>query len=175
MVQTQWRTVRMALKKLKLVLWYDQQSHAWAYIWRKPYFKDTYTPMFIAALFTTVKTWERSKCPSIEEFKKNMWYTHTMKYYWAIARWLSGKEQAWQCRRQKRHKWYQRDGFNSWVRKIPWRRKWRPTPVFLLGKSHGQKSLMGYSPRGHKRVGHDLTTKHKNKYSICSNMNGPTD
>ena len=36
------------------------------------------------------------------------------------------------------------------VRKILWRRKWLPTPVFLLGKFHGQKSLVGYSPWGHK-------------------------
>ena len=35
--------------------------------------------------------------------------------------------------------------FHSWVRKMPWRRKWQPTPVFLLGKSHGQRSLVGYS------------------------------
>ena len=34
--------------------------------------------------------------------------------------------------------------------KIPWRRKWQPTPVFLLGKSHGQRSLVGYSPQGPK-------------------------
>ena len=37
-----------------------------------------------------------------------------------------------------------------WVKKIPWRRKWQPTPVFLSGKSHGQRSLAGYSPWGHK-------------------------
>ena len=43
-----------------------------------------------------------------------------------------------------------RPGFNSWVRKIPWRRTWQPTPVFLPGKSHGQRSLAGYSPRGDK-------------------------
>ena len=36
--------------------------------------------------------------------------------------------------------------FDPWVRKIPQRRKWLPTPVFLLGKSHGQRSLTGYSP-----------------------------
>ena len=41
-------------------------------------------------------------------------------------------------------------GFDSWVRKIPWRRKWLPTPVFLPGKFHGQWSLGGYSPWGHK-------------------------
>ena len=37
-------------------------------------------------------------------------------------------------------------GFNPWVRKIPWRRAWQPTPVFLPGESHGQRSLVGYSP-----------------------------
>ena len=45
-------------------------------------------------------------------------------------------------------------GFDPWVGKIPWRRKWQPTPVFLHGKSHGLRSLEGYSPEGH-RVGHD--------------------
>ena len=43
-----------------------------------------------------------------------------------------------------------RPGFDLWVRKIPWRRKWQPTPVFLPGESHGQRSLVGYSPRGRK-------------------------
>ena len=46
-----------------------------------------------------------------------------------------------QCRRPR---------FNSWVGKIPWRRKWQSTPVFLPGKSHGQRSLAAYSPWGHK-------------------------
>ena len=45
------------------------------------------------------------------------------------------------------------------VRKIPWRRKWQPTPIFLPEKSHGQRSLAGYSTWGCKRVGHDLATK----------------
>ena len=40
--------------------------------------------------------------------------------------------------------------FHPWVRKIPWRRAWQPTPVFLPGESHGQRSLVGYSPRGCK-------------------------
>ena len=44
-----------------------------------------------------------------------------------------------QCRRPE---------FDPGVRKIPWRRKWQPTPVFLSGKSHGQRSLVGYSPWG---------------------------
>ena len=43
-----------------------------------------------------------------------------------------------------------RPGFDSWVWKIFWRRKWQPTPVFLPGESHGQRSLAGCSPRGRK-------------------------
>ena len=46
-----------------------------------------------------------------------------------------------------------RQGFDPWVGKIPWRRKWQPTPVFLPGESHGHRSLAGYSPWG-RRVGH---------------------
>ena len=38
----------------------------------------------------------------------------------------------------------------TWVGKIPWSRKWQPTPVFLPGESYGQRNLVGYSPRGHK-------------------------
>ena len=56
----------------------------------------------------------------------------------------SGKEPASQYRRHKSR------GFSPWVRKIPWRRAWQPTPVFLSGKSHGERSLAGYSPWGHK-------------------------
>ena len=52
----------------------------------------------------------------------------------------SGKEPTCQCKRHKR------PGFDSWVGKIPWRRAWQPTPVFLSGDSHGQRSLVSYSP-----------------------------
>ena len=45
------------------------------------------------------------------------------------------------------------------LRRTPWRWKWQPTPVSLSGKSHGQRSLAGYSPWGCKRVGHDWATK----------------
>ena len=38
------------------------------------------------------------------------------------------------------------------IGKIPWRRRWQPTPVFLLGKSHGQRNLVGYSPQDHKEL-----------------------
>ena len=46
--------------------------------------------------------------------------------------------------------WMQEAGFDSWVGKILWSRKWVPTPVFLLEESHGQRSLVGYSPWGCK-------------------------
>ena len=45
--------------------------------------------------------------------------------------------------------------FHPWMVKIPWRRKWQPTPVLLPGESHGQRSLVGYSPWDHK--GSDMT------------------
>ena len=45
--------------------------------------------------------------------------------------------------------------FDLWVRKIPWRRKWQRTLVFLPRKSHGWRSLVGYSPWGRKRVGYN--------------------
>ena len=72
-----------------------------------------------------------------------------------LPRWLSGKEPTCQCRRLR---------FDSWVGKIPWRRKWQPTPVFLPGGSHGQRSLAGYTVHGVTRVGHDLATEHTNGY-----------
>ena len=68
---------------------------------------------------------------------------------WRLLFWLSGKELACQCRRYR---------FDPWVRKIAWRRKWQPTPMFLSGKSHRQRSLVGYSSWGHERVRHDLVT-----------------
>ena len=61
-----------------------------------------------------------------------------------LPTWLRSKEYAYQCRRQRRR------GFDSWVGKIPWRRKWQLVPVFLPGKSHGQRNLESYSPRGCK-------------------------
>ena len=70
-------------------------------------------------------------------------YCETTQIYlllW-LPKCLRGKEFACHCRRRR---------FDPWIRKIPWRRKWEPAPVFLPGKSHGQRSLMGYSPWGHE-------------------------
>ena len=61
---------------------------------------------------------------------------------------VTGKESTCQCRRCKRH------GFDSWIRNIPWHRKWQPK-VYLPGKSLGQRSLEGYRPWGCKNL--DMT------------------
>ena len=56
----------------------------------------------------------------------------------------------WGLRWQRLHLQYGTPGFDPWVRKTPWRRAWQPTPVFMPGVSHGQRSLAGCSPRGRK-------------------------
>ena len=76
--------------------------------------------------------------PSLFSYRAPITSNH--KISWPIYS-SDGKESA--CKRP---------GFNPWVRKIPWRRNWQPTPVFLPGKFHGQRSLAGYSPRGRKEL-----------------------
>ena len=78
---------------------------------------------------------------AINKLSSIMWYSY---------RWLKGEESTCQCRRH---------GFNPQVWKIPWRRKWQPTPVFLPGKSHRQRCLVGYSPRDYEGVRHNLATE----------------
>ena len=68
-------------------------------------------------------------------------FGEVIRFRWGIPRWLSGKESAWQCERCR---------FHPWMGRIPWRRRQQPAPVFLPGKCHGQRSLAGYSPWGHK-------------------------
>ena len=72
-----------------------------------------------------------------------------------LPRYLSGKEPACQFRRH---------GFDPWIGEVPWRRKCQPILVFLPGKSHGQRSLVGYSPWGH-RTAHmnERLSKKKNR------------
>ena len=105
--------------------------------------------------------------------------------FWA-SEWLSVKESDCQCRRHRRF------GFDLWVRKIPWRRKWQPTPLFLPGQFHGQRNPSGYSAwvskewdttewltlpsileweipwteefKGSRRIGHDWACTHPHMY-----------
>ena len=96
-------------------------------------------------------------------------------YFW-LPWWHNGKESACQCKRL----W-----FNPWFRKIPWRREWQPTPVFLPGKSHGQRSLVGCSPWGLEES--DMTERLPFHFSLscvgegngdplqCSCLENPSD
>ena len=63
-----------------------------------------------------------------------------LRPHWSFPGGASGKEPACLCRRHKRRR------FNPWVGKIPWRKTWQSTPVFLPGESHGQESLVGCCP-----------------------------
>ena len=63
-----------------------QQFHCWAYTPRKPELKETCTPVFIAALFTIVRTWKQPRCPSADEQIRKLWYIYTMEYYSVIKK-----------------------------------------------------------------------------------------
>ena len=112
--------------------------------------------MYMAALFTITKngraflvaeSGERKGSRILCSVKLSFENESKIKHDKAILGFpggASGNETACQCRRPKRCR------FNPWVRKIPWRRKRLSTPVFLSGESHGQRSLAGHSPWGHK-------------------------
>ena len=122
-------------------------------IWCKTYEELKNTPGIITVNRTkqsrtwALVTWSMVLNPSQE----------TLSLPW----WLSGKEPACQCRRPR---------FNPWVGKFPWRRKWQPTPVFLPGKFHAQRSLMHSSLWGLKEAD---TTEWVSIYTHClSNTDG---
>ena len=87
MVQPLWRTVWRFLKKLKIELPYDPAIPLLGIYPEKTIIqKYTCTTTFIAALFTIARTWKQPKCPSTDEWIKNMWHIYTMEYYSAIKR-----------------------------------------------------------------------------------------
>ena len=132
------------------------------------------TPMFTAMLFTIAKTQKQSKCSRDKWIKK-------MYCIYRLPRRHSGKESTYLCRKCKRCR------FSPWVRKIPWSRKWQPTPEFLPGKVHGQRSLAGCQPMDCKESGTQQSThtetvyiytmellpshkKEEGNNAVCSNM-----
>ena len=87
MIQLLWRTVWRFLKKLGLKLLYDPTDPLLGINPKNTIIeKDTHTPVFIVALFTTAKTWSRPRCPLTDEWIKKWWYMYTMEYYSAIKR-----------------------------------------------------------------------------------------
>ena len=88
-MQLLWRTVWRFLNKLKTELPYDPAILPLGIHLEKTKTliqKDTYTPMFIATLFTIAKIWKQPKCPSTDEWIKKMWYIYTMEYYSVIKK-----------------------------------------------------------------------------------------
>ena len=80
------------------------------------------------------------------------WKLNVLSVHWGFPGGTSGKESTCQCRRHKRH------GFRPSVWKIPWRRKWQPTPVFLAGNSSILREIpWTEAPGGHKELD---TTEH---------------
>ena len=92
------------------------------------------------------------------ERNTNFKFLWTFPGYITLPGNLNGKKSACQCRRHRRHE------FNPWLRKIPWRRKWQPTPVFFPEEFHGQRSLAVYSPWGRKQL--DITECLSHTHSI---------
>ena len=87
MIQPLWRTVWRFLKKLKIELPYDPAIPLLGIYPEKTIIqKDTWTTMFIAALFTIARAWKQPKCPLTDERIKKMWHIYTMEYYSAIKR-----------------------------------------------------------------------------------------
>ena len=81
-------------------------------------------------------------------YDKTVWISGRAGHFRGFPGGISGEEPACQCRRCR---------FDPWVGKILWRREWQPTPVFLPGESHGQRSLVDFSLCGHKESN---TTEH---------------
>ena len=106
-----------------------------------PVGRNLYSPQFSPSLAAGPLLW---RCTS------SILTQETLVLSSRLSRWLSSKESICQFRRCR---------FDPRVGKIPWRRKWQPTPIFLPGKSHGQRSLKGYSPWDH-RVWQDWATGH---------------
>ena len=114
--------------------------------------------MALPRIFYPLSEWRISNCQIyfVNRIAKS-WIQVCVLYYGFLCG-TSGEESACQCRGRKRR------GFHPWVGKIPWRRKWQPIPVFLPRKSHGKRSLLGYSPLGRKVH----TTEHTHTHKLTS-------
>ena len=95
-----------------------------------------------------------------QDFRGLKYLLHSILMHQGLPWWLKWYRIFLQCGRPR---------FNPWVRKIPWRRKWHPTLVFLSKESHGQRSLVGYSPWSHKELdtAEQLTHPHPHMQQSC--------
>ena len=151
-------------------IWHSQKKKKYIYIFVCEWFLFHFNRFRFILMFTENQfrnTWFHSiqpdasvkKSPFMGDrggWEKYMWNLNRRKYVSdGLPWWPTGWESTYQCRRLE---------FNPWVREFPWRRKWQPTPVFLPGKSHGQRNLVSYGPWGCKRVRHDLVTKQQHQH-----------
>ena len=129
------------------------------------------TPMFTEALHTIAKTWKQPKVQ--RRMNAQRWSgVYLMEYYQAI------KKRMKQCSNMdgprdyhyhrsnsviKVHLQCRRPKFEPCVGTIPWRKEWLPTPGFLPGKAHEQRSPVGYRAWACKRVRHDSVTVHQQR------------
>jgi len=87
LVQPLWKIVWRYLRKLYIELSYDPTFPLLSIYPDKTFLeKDTYSRIFIPALFTIAKTWKQPKCPPTDDWIRKMWYIHTMEYYSAIKK-----------------------------------------------------------------------------------------
>ena len=110
--------------------------------------------------------WQNTCAPD-SDFPLVSWtsFIGTQPWEWIFTRSMAGTSQV--AQRERIFLRCRRHGLDPWVGKIPWRRKWHPTPLFLPGKSHGQRSLAGCSPWGRKRGRQDLATKQQQRLFWC--------
>ena len=119
---------------------------------------------------TVPSTWSKSILFLLQLICKPRYFQGQLKFYFPRKFWFSvwnspfitlfsggtsGKKPACQCRR------HMRQGLDTWVGKIPWRRAWKLTPVFLPREFQGQRSLVDYSPQGCKESDTTEATQHK--------------
>ena len=126
--------VAQSVKNLPAV----QETRVRSLSWEDPLEKEM-------ATYSSILAWKISwteESGGLQSMGSQSWARLSNKHL--TSGWGSGKEPACRCRRHRRRR------FSPWVRKIPWRRKWQPTPAFLPGESHGQRSLVGYSPQGRR-------------------------
>ena len=175
LIQPKWGTVWRFLKKLKIELPYDPVIPLLGINPEESITqKDTCTSVFTVALLTVDRAWKQPRWPSTDECIKKSWYIYTMEYYSAIKRnKIKSFVEMWMEKAMAPHSstlawkipWVEEPGRlqsmgshrvgHDWATSLSlftlmhWRRKWRPTPVFLPGESQGRGSLVGCRLWGH--------------------------
>ena len=123
---------------------------------------------FLYTFFNSIVLFRWSISPSVKFgslcHSRNHWISLLLPNWWDFPGDANGKESAYQHRRHKK------SGFDTWVRKIPWRRAWQSTPVLLPGESNGQRSQIGGHGVFHKGTGSDHSLEWESDSVIWGRM-----